>query len=73
MLGIELAGGAFIFLLFVVAYTLAVAYSLYSRRGSAISHSPYGKVYSSAPGANRTDARLRGREREIIAWSRGTR
>ena len=73
MLGIDLAGGALIFLLFIVAYTLAVAYGLYGRRGNAIPYQPYGKVYSAAPGATRTEARLHGRERDVIAWTRGTR
>ena len=73
MLGIDLAGGAVVFLLFTVAYTIAVAYGLYGRRGSAITHQPYGKIYGSAPGATRPEGRLRGREREVIAWTRGTR
>ena len=73
MLGIDLAGGAFIFLAFLVVYTLAVAYGLYSRRGSAISQSPYAKIYGGAPGAAHGESRLSGRDREIRAWSRGTR
>ena len=72
MLGIDLAGGAFIFLLFLVTFTIAVAYSLYGRRGNAITHQPYGKIYGGAPGA-RQEGRLQGREREVIAWTRGTR
>ena len=71
MLGIELAGGAVIFGVFIVAYTLAVAYSLYGRR--TMDHRPYGKVYSATPGAYHTHARLSGRERDVRAWSRGTR
>lgn len=73
MLGIDLAGGAVIFLLFVVAFTVAVAYALYGRRGSAITRQPYGKIYGGAPGAHLAESRLRGREREVIAWTRGTR
>jgi hypothetical protein len=72
MLGIDLAGGAVIFLLFVVVFTVAVAYALYGRRGSAITHQPYGKIYGSAPGATREESRLRGRDREVVAWTRGT-
>ncbi len=73
MLGIDLAGGAFIFLLFIVTFTLAAAYSLYGRRGSAITRQPYGKIYGSAPGAMRSsETRLRGRDREVVAWTRGT-
>jgi hypothetical protein len=73
MLGIEFAGGAVIFLLFLVGFTIAVAYSLYGRRGNAITHQPYGKIYGGAPGATHVDDRPRGREREVIAWTRGTR
>jgi hypothetical protein len=73
MLGIDLAGGALIFLLFLVAFTIAVAYSLYGRRGNAITHQPYGKIYGGAPGASLAESRLSGRDREVVAWTRGTR
>ena len=72
MLGIDLAGGSLIFLLFLVAFTIAVAYSLYGRRGNAITYQPYGKIYGGAPGAARGTSELRGRDREISSWSRGT-
>jgi hypothetical protein len=45
------AGGALIFLGFIVFYTLAVTFSLYSRRGSGINQRPHGGNYTSAPGA----------------------
>ncbi len=48
---LALAGGAGIFAAFIVVFTLAVIYSLYSRRGSGISQRPYANAYSSAPGA----------------------
>jgi hypothetical protein len=51
VLCMTLAGGAFIFLAFVVLYTLAVTFSLYTRRGSGISQRPYGGRYGGAPGA----------------------
>jgi hypothetical protein len=73
MLGIDLAGGSLIFLLFVVAYVVAVSYGLYGRRGSAINRRAYAKVYASAPGAARGENRSSGRDREIAMWSRGTR
>ena len=73
MLGIELAGGSLIFLLFLFAFTIAVAYGLYGRRGSAITAQPYGKIYGGAPGANRAASRPTGRDRDIVTWSRGTR
>jgi len=72
MLGIDLAGGSLIFLLFLVAFTLAVAYALYGRRGSAIPQQPYGKIYGGAPGATRESSRLRGRDREVTSWTHGT-
>jgi len=72
MLGIDLAGGSLIFLAFLIAFTVAVAYALYGRRGNAIPHQPYGKVYGGAPGANRASSRPTGRDREIVTWSRGT-
>ena len=37
----ELAGGSLIFLAFLIAYFFAVAYGLYSKRGSGISQRPY--------------------------------
>lgn len=43
-----LAGGSLIFLAFVVFYTLAVTYSLYTRTGSGINQRPWGEEgYSS--------------------------
>jgi hypothetical protein len=36
-----LAGGAFIFLAFVVLYTIAVTFSLYTRTGSGINQRPW--------------------------------
>ena len=38
----DLAGGALIFAAFIVLFTLAVNYSLYTRRGSGINQRPYG-------------------------------
>ena len=72
MLGIDLAGGSLIFLGFLIVFTLAVAYALYGRRGSAITQQPYGKVYGGAPGANRSASRPTGRDREVLNWTRGT-
>jgi hypothetical protein len=37
----ELAGGAFIFLAFIVLYLLAVTYGLYTQKGSGINQRPY--------------------------------
>jgi hypothetical protein len=46
-----LAGGSLIFAIFLVVFTFAVIYGLYSRRGSGISQHPYANAYSNAPGA----------------------
>jgi len=51
-LAITLAGGSGIFAAFIVLFTIAVIYSLYSRRGSGINQHPHGNVYTNAPGAN---------------------
>jgi hypothetical protein len=43
-----LAGGSLIFLAFILLYTLAVTYSLYTRTGSGINQRPWGEEgYSS--------------------------
>ena len=47
----ELAGGALIFGLFLVVFTLAVTYGLYTRRGSGIDEHPYGNPYDAASGS----------------------
>src|SRR3954452_3993199 len=73
MLGIDLAGGSLIFLAFLIAFTIAVAFALYGRRGSAITRSPYAKIYGGAPGASLSESRLRGRDRETWTWSRAPR
>jgi hypothetical protein len=65
----ELAGGAIIFGLFLVLFTAAVIYGLYTRRGSGIDEHPYGNPYDAA-----SSSRASGSGREGIAnWSRGTR
>ena len=48
-----------------------MAYSTYGRRGNAITHQPYGKVYGGAPGAF-DDSHLTGRDRGVASWTRGT-
>jgi len=42
-----LSGGAFIFLAFIVLYTIAVIYSLYTRTGSGINQRPWREQVSS--------------------------
>ncbi len=68
----EFAGGSLIFVLFVVLYFLAVVYSLYTRRGSAINQHPYRNPYGDAPGAARRSS-LSHDERASIQYARGLR
>ncbi|HEV2815585.1 MAG TPA: hypothetical protein VGW10_20175 [Solirubrobacteraceae bacterium] len=73
MFGIELAGGALIFGLFIIVFLLAVVFGLYTRSGSGISQRPYHHVYGGAPGAARASSLGSSRDREMRDWSRGTR
>ncbi len=72
MFGMELAGGAFIFLAFVVLYVIAVTYSTYTRSGSAIHQRPHNRLYTGAPGSGRRGTLGSDRER-CKDWSRGCR
>jgi hypothetical protein len=73
MFGIDLAGGAVIFLAFVVLYLIATVYGLYTKSGSGISQRPYKHVYGGAPGAARLSRMSGSADRDIQSWSRGTR
>jgi hypothetical protein len=68
----ELAGGAFIFLAFVIIFTLAIIHSLYTRSGSGINQRPYGNAYTNAPGA-RGSSVLSHDESAATRYTRGTR
>jgi hypothetical protein len=73
---VELAGGALVFLGFIILFLLAVVYSTYSKGGSGISQRPHGKLYSGAPGAGRRGTLGSDRDRLIRGsggWSRGCR
>ena len=73
--GIALAGGAWIFLAFLIVAFLGVAFGYFTVKGSGITPRSYGKVYSGAPGAKHVgnaSGRDGGFER-ISDWSRGTR
>jgi hypothetical protein len=72
MLGIDLAGGAIVFLAFAVLFLVAVIHAVYSESGSGIAHHPYRHVHDAAPGAAQ-EGRLTGADRDILRWSRGTR
>jgi hypothetical protein len=56
----ELLGGAWIFLAFIIIFGFSLVFGLYTRLGSGINHHPYAKRYSDAPGANSN--RISGRD-----------
>ncbi|HEY8638308.1 MAG TPA: hypothetical protein VIL64_03640 [Solirubrobacteraceae bacterium] len=68
-----IAGGSFIFALFLIVFLAALAYGLFTTRGSGISQRPYNKMYGGAPGAHGA-SRLSGRRPEDVkSWTRGAR
>ena len=72
--GIALAGGAWIFLAFLVVAFFGVVYGYYTVKGSGITPRAYGKSYGGAPGAKvGGDASGRDRYQRMNDWSRGTR
>jgi cbb3-type cytochrome oxidase subunit 3 len=68
----SLAGGAWIFLAFLIVFLLAVVYGLYTTGGSGINQRPHGSVYSSAPGA-RIPSTLSHDQSAASRYTRGTR
>src|SRR5205085_2698981 len=46
MFGLELAGGAWIFLAVILIWTLSIIYSLYTRGGSGINQRPHANAYT---------------------------
>src|SRR3954451_10936711 len=73
--GIALAGGAWIFLAFLIVAFFGVAFGYFTVKGSGITPRSYGKMYGGAPGAKHgSDASGRhGGFERISDWSRGTR
>jgi hypothetical protein len=73
-IGIELAGGAWIFLGVIFLVLAGVIFGYYTRTGSGISETPYGKVYGGAPGARGVSTAL-GKDASVRVsdWTRGTR
>ena len=73
--GIALAGGAWIFLAFLIVAFFGVAFGYFTVKGSGITPRSYGKMYGGAPGAKHGgDASGRDRSFERISdWSRGTK
>ncbi|GAC1438739.1 MAG: hypothetical protein NVSMB51_15220 [Solirubrobacteraceae bacterium] len=66
------ADGQFIFGAFIILYTLAVIYSLYTRRGSGINQHPYGDMRGDAPGALGSSV-LHHDESAATRYTRGTK
>jgi hypothetical protein len=66
------AGGSAIFAAFLVIFTFATIYSLYTRRGSAINQRPYANAYTDAPGAQGSSV-LSHDESAASRYTRGTR
>ena len=73
MFGMELAGGAMVFLGFVVLYTLVTVFALYTRRGSGIAQRPYLHVHGGAPGAGRAPRMGGSGDNRVATWTRGCR
>jgi hypothetical protein len=71
-LNISLTGGWEIFGAFLIVFTFAVIYSLYTRRGSGINQHPYGDVYGGQPGALGTSV-LHHDETAATRYTRGTK
>ena len=67
---IAVAGGTWLFLVFVVVFFFAIAHGYYSRSGSAINQRPY-RHQSDAPGA--AIPSTLGRDVDRRDYSRGTR
>lgn len=69
-----MAGGWEFMLLFMGLMFVGVVYGYYTVKGSGISETPYGKIYSGAPAAGRK-ASASGRDERVVMrdWSRGAR
>jgi hypothetical protein len=73
-IGIEIAGGAWIFLGAILLTLVGVIIGYYTRTGSGIAESPYGKIYGGAPGARGASNVLGKDQRQRVSdWTRGTR
>jgi len=73
--GIALAGGAWIFLAFLIIAFFGIVFGYFTVKGSGITPRSYGKMYGGAPGAKHSgDASGRdGGFERISDWSRGTK
>jgi hypothetical protein len=71
---IALAGGSGIFAAFLVVMFFGVAWTLFTKSGSAITERPYFNQYGGAPGATGAGSAT-GRDERVTTrdWSRGAR
>jgi hypothetical protein len=67
------AGGNAVFIVFLVVFTLAVIFGLYTRGGSGINQRPYHDAYGDAPGATKAPSTLSHDETVVLGRPRGTR
>jgi hypothetical protein len=71
---IALAGGSGVFALFLVVMFFGVAWTLFTKTGSAITERPYFNQYGGAPGATGAGSATGHDERVTTRdWSRGAR
>jgi len=68
---IALAGGAWIFLAFIVLYAAGVVHGLYTRSGSGINQRPWGARHGEAAGARGASV-LHHDESAASRYTRGT-
>ena len=70
----EFTGGNLYLGIFMILMFIGIVYGYYTVKGSGISETPYGKIYSGAPAAGRK-ASASGKDDRVVMreWSRGTR
>jgi hypothetical protein len=71
---VALAAGSGTFAVFLVVFFFGVAWTLFTRTGSAITERPYFNQYGGAPGATGAGT-VTGHDERVTArdWSRGAR
>jgi flagellar basal body-associated protein FliL len=72
MVPFALAGGSWIFLIFLIVFLAAVVFGYFTRTGSGIDQTPYGDLNASS-GPERPSELAHDRSENPETWSRGTR
>jgi flagellar basal body-associated protein FliL len=72
MVPFALAGGSWIFLIFLIVFLAAVVYGYFTRTGSGIDQTPYGDI-DAGSGPERPSELAHDRSENPETWSRGTR